>query len=247
MQWGVDISLLGVLVTKYGDIAVAKALATAKPADGKNVIVRHLQKQQFVAWQKKGKTIDAVFKYLELHKLEGNVVNSPLLDALQGYIKVYNHATRAEETFLGTLIKGFGGDNKFATMLEKASTIESTNTKAAELRTKLFEYWWDKGVNTWEKLIYGRFKVSETAVGNKVQLKIMADYAKFLATKTGVSTGADANLKYRGTEETATSLQFGMVYHHCDCSFLSKRASMRSSIESATITDEEPERYKDFR
>ncbi|OWZ21367.1 RxLR effector protein [Phytophthora megakarya] len=179
-----DVSLIGILTKKYGDKALAEALVNANHVTSTKDIAVKLQEQQFNAWVKEGNSVDDIFKLLEIQKLEQNVVNSRLLETIEGYVNVYNKVKGTKDTFFGTLINGFGGDSKFATMIEKASTVESTKAKAAELKPKLFEYWWDEGVDSWKKLIYNRFGVPNTEVGNRVQVKIMADYAKFVDRKT---------------------------------------------------------------
>ncbi|POM71265.1 Secreted RxLR effector peptide protein [Phytophthora palmivora] len=176
-----DVSLIRTLMTNYGDRAVAKALVDAKSVKGTQAIATKLQTQQFEAWAKDGKSVDDVFELLQLKRLQENEVNSRALETLEGYVNVVNVVNRknsAHESFMGTLSKGFGGDSDFAIMLETAKVSSLTNEKATKLQTKLFQHWYDEGVD-WKKLIYGRFKVPPLEMATREQIRIAQDYRAF--------------------------------------------------------------------
>ncbi|POM76316.1 Avirulence protein (Avh) [Phytophthora palmivora] len=180
-----DVSLIRTLMTKYGDRAVAKALVDAKSVKGTQAIATKLQTQQFEAWAKDGKSVDDVFELLQLKRLQENVVNSRALETLEGYINVFNRKNSAHESFMGTLSKGFGGDSDLAIMLETAKVSSITDKKATELQTKLFQHWFDEGVD-WKKLIYDRFKVPPLDMATREQIRIAQDYRAFFNSKNSV-------------------------------------------------------------
>ncbi|POM68278.1 Putative RxLR effector [Phytophthora palmivora] len=187
-----DVSLIGLLITKYGDEAVAIALMDAKAVDGTNGIATKLQGQQFQAWMKNDKSVDEVFDLLKLKGLGVNVVNNRGLDTLEGYINVINREKSTKVTLVGTLSARFGGDSEFVNMLETAMMHPLTKVKAKELETKLFQHWFDEEVH-WKVLLKNKFKVLDEEMANSAQIRVAHEYQKFYDSKISVHSANIAN------------------------------------------------------
>ncbi|KAG6957996.1 hypothetical protein JG687_00009643 [Phytophthora cactorum] len=150
------VSLIGIFTTHYGDDAVAKALVTAqkkaKTADMENTI-RQLRNNQLSAWLNSEKSVDDVFNLLKLRKDSYAALASGKLEVLDDYMKLFNRAKSGQETLLGVLTKGFGGEQILAKLLVVAkekpltkalvSASRDVNTKAVakQLRSEQLDDW----------------------------------------------------------------------------------------------------------
>ncbi|KAG3194856.1 hypothetical protein PC128_g8987 [Phytophthora cactorum] len=138
------VSLIGIFTTHYGDDAVAKALVTAqkkaKTADMENTI-RQLRNNQLSAWLNSEKSVDDVFNLLKLRKDSYAALASGKLEVLDDYMKLFNRAKSGQETLLGVLTKGFGGEQILAKLLVVAKEKPRTSELATALQNALLNKW----------------------------------------------------------------------------------------------------------
>ncbi|KAG3045465.1 hypothetical protein PI125_g27097 [Phytophthora idaei] len=134
------LSVIGIFTTHYGDDAVAKALVTmqskVKTEEAANTI-KQLRSDQLSAWLNSGKSVDDVFTLLKLRKNGHLALASPKMEALDDYMKLVIRTNSGDETLLQTLTKGFGGEEKLATLLVRAKEDSSTKELATALQNAL--------------------------------------------------------------------------------------------------------------
>ncbi|KAG6949509.1 hypothetical protein JG688_00014589 [Phytophthora aleatoria] len=116
------LSLIGIFTTHYGDDAVAKALVTM---------------QSKLGW----KSVDDVFTLLKFRKNGHLALASPKMEVLDDYMKLVIRTNSGDETLLQTLTKGFGGEEKLATLLVRAKEDPSTKELATALQNALVNKW----------------------------------------------------------------------------------------------------------
>ncbi|KAI9988678.1 hypothetical protein PInf_022136 [Phytophthora infestans] len=133
-----QVTLLGVLTSKFGEAGVAKAILDGKAHGNSAWVSERLQKQQHQRWLDDGLTVDDVFTRLKLMEVEAAVYGRSV-DALSEYISIYNKAKSKHETLMGTLARGFRGENELATKLLRARVAVETNAKATALQTRHFQ------------------------------------------------------------------------------------------------------------
>ncbi|OWZ19518.1 Avirulence (Avh) protein [Phytophthora megakarya] len=175
-----DVSLLGALVAKYGDEAIAKALAKAKTVEETKNVATKLQIQQLKKWLKDEKSVDEVFKLLQLDDYDEVLLTSRALDTLQDYITLFNREKQAHESFIKKVSEYFDGDNAFAIKLLGFMGFQSTREKAKELQNQLFQKWKDEGFNS-ITIINKVFKVPTTEeTTDKSILRTAKEFNNFL-------------------------------------------------------------------
>ncbi|KAG2898711.1 hypothetical protein PC119_g3248 [Phytophthora cactorum] len=100
---------------KYGEVAVAKALVTAKTDKTTKDFATLLQQQQLEGWLASQKSADDIFALLKLKEDGYLFAKSRKLETLSEYIKFYSaNKSPQEETNIFRVVKnGFGGDGDF--------------------------------------------------------------------------------------------------------------------------------------
>ncbi|KAG3096803.1 hypothetical protein PI125_g15884 [Phytophthora idaei] len=142
-----QVTLLGALTSKYeGDVTRAIVSGLKNENTAAERVAARLQKEQLEGWLKRDESVNDVFKLLKF-KDDGSVVISRNLEMLEAYILLYNRAKQVDETLVGALAKGFGGESQLAEMLMGARSFPYLNGKAKTLQNAQFKEWRDKGLN----------------------------------------------------------------------------------------------------
>ncbi|OWY97862.1 Avirulence (Avh) protein [Phytophthora megakarya] len=177
-----DISLIGVLLAKYGDENFVKALGQAKKVDATKELATNLQTRYSLhTWLKEGKSVDEVFKLLKLDGSIEALLTNRVWSTLEDYAKLYNHQNSAHESFIKTISKHFGGDSAFAIQLARFKEVEATSEEARWLQVKLFRQWKSEGLES-GAILNTIFNVPKTEVTtNKAILRTAEEFEDFLA------------------------------------------------------------------
>ncbi|KUF78837.1 hypothetical protein AM587_10001585 [Phytophthora nicotianae] len=164
-----QISLVGVLSTRYGDDAVAKALVTAKGRTNTAELAASLQRQQLNGWLDNQKSIEYVMGKLKIGDDWTLTMSSRSLDALDEYIRLFNVRYPLAKTDITTeLAKRFGGEAKFARLVAIALQRPQSRrmyANAEKIQNALFKQWKDRGLDPMSVLVQV-FKVDEKDVAS---------------------------------------------------------------------------------
>ncbi|KAF1777686.1 hypothetical protein GQ600_4969 [Phytophthora cactorum] len=130
-----QVTLLGALTSKYEEGDVARAIVSGLKNENTAVerVAARLQKEQLEGWLKRDRRWFC--------RISRN------LETLEAYILLYNRAKQVDETLVGALAKGFGGESQLAEMLMGARSFPYFNGKAKTLQNAQFKEWRDKGLN----------------------------------------------------------------------------------------------------
>ncbi|ETL82078.1 hypothetical protein L917_17695 [Phytophthora nicotianae] len=171
-----QLSLLGMLTEKFGEVGVAKAIVSAKENSNSAWVANKLQKQQLQGWLDNGMTVDDLFTHLKL-KADDTAVFGRSLNTLDDYVKLYNTATAKKDTLMGVLLRGFGGESALANKLSQARVYTATHAKATKLLTMQFQKWKSGGLNPTNLVA----KLSEKAEDGAPKLKktVVNEFKKF--------------------------------------------------------------------
>ncbi|OWZ13516.1 hypothetical protein PHMEG_00013141 [Phytophthora megakarya] len=131
-------SLVIVLTSRYGDIEVAQALASAKTKEGIiGGIAKQLWGEQQTLWQNSGKSVDDVFTLLKIRDEKVLDVAAKKVEALDDYARFLNDGKTADDKLVSVLSTGFGGEKEWA------RAIEDLNLDPVKLMSTIFKD--DKG------------------------------------------------------------------------------------------------------
>ncbi|OWZ17743.1 Avirulence (Avh) protein [Phytophthora megakarya] len=143
-----DVSLLRALIGNYGDRAVAQGLVEAKALGNSKEVASNMLSQQFEMWFTDKKSVNTVFKLLNLDKYtHAGFVTTSGLDVLEGYIKLVNSKTlyrNNDVSMLGTLVAKYG-EKSVAKGLAEAKSVASTKDIATEMQTQQLNQWLKEG------------------------------------------------------------------------------------------------------
>ncbi|ETI43020.1 hypothetical protein F443_11955 [Phytophthora nicotianae P1569] len=165
-----EVTLVGMLASKYGEIGVAEASAftlkygvanTMNVDTSTDLMAAKLQKQQLELWLNGGMTVDDVFKLLKFEE-RVRFGTGLKLDTLDEFILLYNRVKKADETLEDVLTRGLGNDGRVAEMLAKLDALDSNETKkqARKLQKRLFSKWMEEDVKP-TSVFSKIFKISE--------------------------------------------------------------------------------------
>ncbi|KAG6948394.1 hypothetical protein JG688_00015111, partial [Phytophthora aleatoria] len=177
-----QVTLLGALTSKYEEGDVARAIVSGLKNENTAVerVAARLQKEQLEGWLKRDESVNDVFKLLKF-KDDGSVVISRNLETLEAYILLYNRAKQVDETLVGALAKGFGGESQLAEILMGARSFPYLNGKAKTLQNAQFKEWRDKGLNP-TNVLSEIFVVAE-AGPSIIQKSVVREFTTFIQTK----------------------------------------------------------------
>ncbi|KAF4133683.1 hypothetical protein GN958_ATG17020 [Phytophthora infestans] len=134
------VSVLGVLSTKYDEVAAAKGLVTAKRAANSKDLATKLQADQLSGWLNSEKSVKDVFRLLRITDTGVLSAKSRKLETLDEYIKRFNEKNSQHQTDLFRALRGsFGGEDKLAVVVSRAMSFSPE--EAFKIRQKLFERW----------------------------------------------------------------------------------------------------------
>ncbi|KAG2898739.1 hypothetical protein PC129_g15961 [Phytophthora cactorum] len=176
-----QVTLLGALTSKYEEGDVARAIVSGLKNENTAVerVAARLQKEQLEGWLKRDKSVNDVFKLLKF-KDDGSVEISRNLETLEAYILLYNRAKQVDETLVGALAKGFGGESQLAEMLMGARSFPYFNGKAKTLQNAQFKEWRDKGLNPTNVL--SEIFVVAQAGPSIIQKSVVREFTTFIQT-----------------------------------------------------------------
>ncbi|OWZ11854.1 Avirulence (Avh) protein [Phytophthora megakarya] len=130
------ISVVGILIEKYGDNAVTKAIASAKQADD-TVVVTKLETELFTRWMNKRDFPENIFSNLKIRNEEDTVLRIGKIGLVNNYIAFFNGKVDKKDNLLKVLSKGFGNEQNTFSILAAARKNPLTMKKATELETTL--------------------------------------------------------------------------------------------------------------
>ncbi|ETO68229.1 hypothetical protein F444_14915 [Phytophthora nicotianae P1976] len=182
-------SLVATFTARYGDDVVAETLYMARQAPDSKRLAIDLQKQQYMEWQKSGKSADDVFKALKVKVEDFATIISPKLESLYEYIKILktNDLRGAPDDF--TVVRsGLGGDGDLARMLVRSFTVsdalnmDAASSMATVYEKKLFKRWTNDSIEP--KTIYSKFLNVEETSANTWEKAFASRYASYFEKKT---------------------------------------------------------------
>ncbi|ETI43022.1 hypothetical protein F443_11957 [Phytophthora nicotianae P1569] len=158
-----EVTLLGILTSKYGEANVAKAIAPALRREKANteLIAARLQQQQLVIAQQ-----------------------WDMLDTLDEFILLYNRYNRAkpsDQTSLVRVLANSYGESKLAKLLVTRLEAPLFMSKAAKLQKAQFREWMDEGLEP-ASILSKIFKVTEADASNTQKL-VASHFKRFYDTK----------------------------------------------------------------
>ncbi|GMF31940.1 unnamed protein product [Phytophthora lilii] len=132
-------SLLRTLSRQYSEADVAKALVTAKQYRGTESIATKLETELLTGWLESGKSVDDVFKRLQLLN-EGRLeLTSRKVEVSEDYTRLFNREKPGLETLFKTLTNVFNDDGKLATVLVQAKDNRRSAVKATWLQKRTIQ------------------------------------------------------------------------------------------------------------
>ncbi|ETL77516.1 hypothetical protein L917_21542 [Phytophthora nicotianae] len=183
-----EVTLLGILTSKYGEANVAKAIAPALRREKANteLIAARLQQQQLKGWLENGMSPDDVFKLLWLYNGKRLVIAQQwdMLDTLDEFIMLYNRYNRAkpsDQTSLVRVLANSYGESKLAKLLVTRLEAPLFMSKAAKLQKAQFREWMDEGLEP-ASILSKIFKVTEADASNTQKL-VASHFKRFYDTK----------------------------------------------------------------
>ncbi|KAG2789767.1 hypothetical protein PC129_g8835 [Phytophthora cactorum] len=140
---GGQVSVLGMLTAKYGEVAVAEGLVTAKLGTRSKDIATKLQTEQLRGWLNSDKSVKDVFTLLRNGNDDALFAIRQKVEILDEYIKLFNAKNPQHKADLfGALRDAFGGEDKLAVVVSKA--VASTPAEAFPFQKVLFTRWISK-------------------------------------------------------------------------------------------------------
>ncbi|ETN11637.1 hypothetical protein PPTG_10475 [Phytophthora nicotianae INRA-310] len=140
------VSVIGILTTKYGDDALAKALLKAeRNAESTSLFakeIRELRAKQLKMWKSSSKSADDIFKQLRFG--DDMFPISQKFEILDDYIK-FIKPKAYDQTLLRTIIKGVNGNEKVGTVLYATRTDPRTVKKVNDFQQSLLRKWMGEG------------------------------------------------------------------------------------------------------
>ncbi|KAG3158177.1 hypothetical protein PI126_g7977 [Phytophthora idaei] len=138
-------SVLEQFTTKYGEVAVAKALVKAKKNVAMKDFATKLQAWQLEGWLASQKSADDVFNLLKIEEDGIEFMKNRNFDILGEYIKLFNsNKSPTEQTNMFRVVRnGFGGDGVLARMVTTAMKTRDRTiiATATEFEEALFQRW----------------------------------------------------------------------------------------------------------
>ncbi|KAG3135258.1 hypothetical protein PI126_g18329 [Phytophthora idaei] len=135
-----QVSVLGMLTAKYGEVAVAEGLVTAKLGTRSKDIATKLQTKQLRGWLNSNKSVKDVFMLLRNGNDDALFAIRQKVEILDEYIKLFNAKNPQHKADLfGELRDAFGGEDKLAVVVSKA--VASTPAEAFPFQKVLFKRW----------------------------------------------------------------------------------------------------------
>ncbi|KAG7390769.1 hypothetical protein PHYPSEUDO_006888 [Phytophthora pseudosyringae] len=177
-----QVTLLGSLTAKYGEADVARTLVSAIWRRSTEKLATGLQKQQLEGWLKSEMSVDDVFKLLKIKSDGILAMASRKLDTLDEYVLLYNRAKSADETLIGALSKGFGGEGQLANTIMRAVAVRGMQAKATRLQNKQFGVWMEEGLDSSTSVLTKIFNVGGADATN-IQKVIASQFIVYYQRK----------------------------------------------------------------
>ncbi|GMG15454.1 unnamed protein product [Phytophthora fragariaefolia] len=160
--------IFSTLKSHYTDEALATMLVAAKQAESTTDFATKLQRLQLSYWAAMGKSDDEVYRLLRLDR-DGD--GTPLFNVWASYVST----NTKDPSEIIIAISGQYGDVALARMIMAATTVESTEILAADLRTALFMNWVSQGASPKEV----DSKLHLTTYSDELTKKVSRDFEKF--------------------------------------------------------------------
>ncbi|KUF76823.1 hypothetical protein AM587_10006509 [Phytophthora nicotianae] len=173
-----EISEIKKITAKYGEFAVAKALASAKDDQLMKDLAMKLQSLQLESWLANRKSAANVFTLLQI-KHDGGSMKTWKMETLREYIQLFNSKTPQDKTKMFDVLRnGFGdGDGALARVVTKALTLADSPQMAAQYQSALFRRWVRSEIEP--RSIYARFLNVDEASANFLERSIVAQYKAY--------------------------------------------------------------------
>uniref|UniRef100_A0AAV1TU07 RxLR effector candidate protein n=1 Tax=Peronospora matthiolae TaxID=2874970 RepID=A0AAV1TU07_9STRA len=153
---------------------------------------KELQRQQFEMWKESGESPIDIFKRLEMAKDDFKLFteHSHTLRTLNEYIKFLGSTNQNGRRYdlMTTVIEGFGGDAKFASLVMKAQKTEEFLIRANQILYLLFQVWRKRGLTSTN--LVSEIKWKETTETDSV----VAKFTQYLNRKFQPSPNLPRNV-----------------------------------------------------
>nr|AEK80750.1 Avh147 [Phytophthora sojae] len=132
------------LARTYGDLPVAKMLATASKVESTKDMAKRLQVQQFDNWKQMGLDSDDIFKMMHLDEGVANMFSNPAFSAWAKYLDDFNANNPAKKTTVFKELRRHFSDNTLSQLIIAAQKVPSTERFATKLQNQHIRVWLDR-------------------------------------------------------------------------------------------------------
>ncbi|KAG6949366.1 hypothetical protein JG688_00014659 [Phytophthora aleatoria] len=140
---GRQVFIIDVLRDNFADDVLAKMILAGMKVPATKNMAQRMENELFKVWVVNGKTPDVIFMYLNLHKAEESVFQSPLWSMYTKFLEEYNKVFPMRQT---TMISAFARSydkEALAKLLVAAKKVPSTEKLATKLQTDQIQRWLD--------------------------------------------------------------------------------------------------------
>ncbi|KAL4166502.1 hypothetical protein KRP22_013760 [Phytophthora ramorum] len=137
------ISVIGMFTNKYGDVAVARTLELAKNAKSTQKMARRLSRDQLETWKLEGKTIQDIFKLLNLGTAKNDLFKRYELSTWMIYIKKIT-GKNPRATAVSELESHYGAATLAKMLLTAKPPIRNLRLLSSRLENTMLRQWLSK-------------------------------------------------------------------------------------------------------
>ncbi|KAG3182758.1 hypothetical protein C6341_g5790 [Phytophthora cactorum] len=140
---GRQVSIIDALRDNFADDVLVKMILAGMKVPATKNMAQRMEIELFKGWIVNGKTPDVIFMYLNLHKAEESVFQSPLWSMYTNFLEEYNKLIPTRQT---TMISAFARNydkEALAKLLVAAKKVPSTEKLATKLQTDQIQRWLD--------------------------------------------------------------------------------------------------------
>ncbi|KAG4061618.1 hypothetical protein PC123_g3517 [Phytophthora cactorum] len=140
---GRQVSIIDALRDNFADDVLVKMILAGMKVPATKNMAQRMEIELFKGWIVNGKTPDVIFMYLNLHKAEKSVFQSPLWSMYTNFLEEYNKLIPTRQT---TMISAFARNydkEALAKLLVAAKKVPSTEKLATKLQTDQIQRWLD--------------------------------------------------------------------------------------------------------
>ncbi|RMX68926.1 hypothetical protein DD238_002806 [Peronospora effusa] len=147
-------SVFDILMSEFGDVALARLIVNAKKGSTPNIAVLRLEKAQMKYWLKeKKKSVNDVFVLLKLNKADENLLTNPLFPYWSTYVERFNKDNAGvRKSVLDILMLKYGNED-LARLIVNAKKGSTPNIDVLGLEKAQMDYWLNNKISAYDVFV----------------------------------------------------------------------------------------------